>query len=123
MVALAAIRSSAPSAKSRSSTVRGAHWRTVVGFPAWSTATMMMMQWVELSNSPVFASADETSTRTWMLDLPVWITRASTSTSSPGLIGRVKCTLPTYAVTHDRPDHPTAQAYPALSIHSKTLPA
>ena len=36
--------------------------------------------------------------------------------------GRVKWTLPTYAVTQYRPLQPTAHAYPALSIHSRTRP-
>ena len=57
-----------------------------------------------------------------MLEVPVWITRAVASTRSPTSTGRVKRTLPTYAVTQYVPLQPAAAAYPALSIHSRTRP-
>ena len=41
----------------------------------------------------------ETVTRMCMLVVPVWMTRAVASTRSPTSTGRVKRTLPTYAVT------------------------
>jgi hypothetical protein len=47
----------------------------------------------------VRTSAVLTVTSTCMLDVPVWMIRASASTRSPAAIGRVKFTLPTYAVT------------------------
>ena len=71
----------------------------------------------------VLTSADDTVTTTCMLDRPVCTMRARTSMRLPGGIGRRWRTLPTYAVTQYAPAQPTAHAYPALSIHSMTLPA
>ena len=45
-----------------------------------------------------------------MLDRPVLTMRARASTRCPTWTGRVKLTLPTYAVTQYLPLQPTAQA-------------
>ena len=55
-------------------------------------------------------SPDATVTSTFMLDRPVLTIRARASTRWPTCTGRVKLTLPTYAVTQYLPLHPTAQA-------------
>ena len=46
-------------------------------------------------NDRLCASAASMTTSTCMLVRPVWMMLACASTSSPALIGAVKCTLPT----------------------------
>ena len=92
-------RRTAQSCCSSSPKVAGTSVGTGVERPSASTATNTMRQRVAGARSRVRGGPDATSTVTCIEERPVCTTRAVTSTRSPTSTGRVKRTLPTYAVT------------------------
>ena len=101
----------------------GVHGGTSAGRPSSPTATKTTVQDVASANMPTCGSAADTVTSMCMLERPVCTSSARVSTSSPDEIGRANVMLPTYTSRSRCRLQPTAHAYAALSIHSRTRPA
>ena len=78
----------------------------------------MLMHWVVGSSaSGVRGDPDRTRMAMCMLRAPVWMSRASTSTTCPMRMGRKKWMPPEYTALASADDQPTAHAYAVSSIH------
>jgi hypothetical protein len=83
----------------------------------------MLMHCVVGSSTPgVLGDPDRTCTAMCMLWAPVWMSRASTSTTCPIRIGRKKWIPPEYTARASPDDQPTAHAYAVSSIQPMTVP-